>query len=536
MAMPWCPPEQSRGGVTGGSNISQLVRSYGVLPASPCVVKNTFLHVVGEDPSESFDAPPIPRRQMSEPPKLRRKEPDLLWHAEELPIDQDWRQTEDHDSLNDVDLRVMSGCVGDNYASTCAGSRQDSSGSDDRSGSERQGWPGLNEAWRYLLPSSTRDTKSCTSTLEVLPNILENEPGSVSAELPPSGCPDGGSMAATPPMQSLGPDPRQCSRTGPVSWDDAVVTVMVRQIPRHFTQLTFLMEVKARGFDELFDFLYLPFDHKKGINVRYGFLGFIEAKYAQDFRREFDGTFLDERMKAKWKPVRVQPANVQGYDANYQHFVQSQTRQRQDIQFSPLFRPGASSKPRGEWRHPGRTQANTVPVREQQQSQSSPYAAADATCCREEGSACPVPAAATSEQSALDAARQSSHAEHFHPGNSPIACHACGAPHGAKHNFCSTCGAQVANRVVFTPTPNLGGFRGVDEGTAKLFQDLETEHHRLAKELADARSEGHRRVTGQTVQQRQQQQQQQHQHSGSSCSFHSTLPGTSHYAQGAPLR
>jgi hypothetical protein len=502
-------------------------------------VKNTFLHVVGEYNSESFDAPPSPRRQMSEPPKLRRKESALLWYAEELPTEQDWRQAEDHDEVNDVDLRVMSGsCVlNDDYtASTCAGSRQDSAGSDEHPSAESQDWPGLSEAWRFPLPSSTYDAdqrvrhwppeENSTSTLDVPCDDLEKETGSVSESTaePTSSCQDGGAMAATPPAQVAGRDRRRRSRSDPMSWDDVVVTVMVRQIPRQFTQLMFLKEVNARGFDGLFDFLYLPFDLKKGINVGYGFLSFIEAKCAQDFRREFDGIFLDKQMKAKGKPLRVHPANVQGYEANYQQFMQTQTGQKQDPQFSPLFlRPGASLNPNSEW---GRlapmqdappTSAKTLQVKQQQQqqqqqSQPATYTAgaiapwcpdaAAAAWCHGDGSPVPVPAAATGEQSALDtpghmlqSSSLSPHAEQFTPGNWPSACHACGAPHGAKHNFCSACGAQVANRVVFTPAPNLG-FRGAVEGSAKLFQDLETERNRLAKELADAQAEGHRRAAG----------------------------------------
>lgn len=546
MAVLWRPPEegnQGRGSMNGGNvGLSQLVRGYGVLPASPCVVKNTFLHVVGEDNSEAFDAPPSPRRQMSEPPKLRHKEPDLVWHAEELPTDQDGRQPEDHDSLNDVDLRVMSGLHDSFTASTCAGSRQDSSGSDDRFSSDRYGWQGLNEALRYLLPPSS-DAEPSTSTWDVRdvhsdslwgnayePDTcestadLEKETGSVSESTaePLSTCQDGGAMAATPPSQAAGRDRRRRSRTDPMSWDDVVVTVMVRQIPRQFTQLMFLKEVKARGFDGLFDFLYLPFDLKKGINVGYGFLSFIEATYAQDFRREFDGIFLDKQMKAKGKPLRVHPANVQGYEANYQQFMQTQTGQKQDPQFSPLFlRPGASLNPNSEWGRLAPMQdappmsAKTLQVKkQQQQSQCTSYGAGAMGWCPETSAA--AWCRGDGDQLALDTAGHllqsnlSPHAEQFHPGNWPSACRACGAPFGAKHNFCSACGAQVANRVVFTPAPNLG-FHGAVEGSAKLFQDLETERNRLAKELAHAQAEGHRRAAGQTGQQPQQHQQQHQQ-------------------------
>jgi len=567
MAALWRPPEVANQG--SSADISQPFRGYGVLPAHPCVVKNTFLtflHVVGEDPSESFDVPTSPRRPMSEPPNLRQKEPDSLWHAEGLPTDQDWLQqeeqitrwagNEDHDELNDMDLRVMRGscvlddnCTSSTCGSTCTGSRQYSSGSDnpsssyagtcagsqqyssggDRSGSDRRHWQGINETWRCPPPSSTCDVESSTSTLDVPCDDIEKETGSVSESTESTGeqtpgCQAGGAMAGTLPMQVVGRDctVRRRSRTDPMPWDDVVVTVMVRQIPRQFSQLMFLKEVNARGFDGLFDFLYLPFDLKKGINVGYGFLSFIKAKHAQDFRREFDGLLLDKQMKTKGKPLRVHPANVQGNEANYQQFMQTHTGQKQDPQFSPLFlRPGGSLNPNSEWGHlvpikdapttsaktwvkqqqQQRQKQQQQPQQQQEQQQQQQPAAcaagaiatwcadtAAAARCRGDSSTGPVPA---------DAAAGT--------GNRPSACHACGAPHGAKHNFCSACGAQVVNRVVLTPAPNLGFHEDV-ESSAKLFQELETEHHRLAKELAEAQAEGHRRAAGQAVHQQQQTQ------------------------------
>jgi len=283
--------------------------------------------------------------------------------------------------------------------------------------------------------------------------------------------------------------------------------------------------VKARGFDGLFDFLYLPFDLKKSINVGYGFLSFIKAKHAQAFRREFDGLLLDKQTKTKGKPLRVHMANLQGFEANYQHFKQTHTGQKWDPQLSPLFlRPGGSLNPNSEWGHlvplkdapptsaktsvkqqqQQRQQQQQTPQQQQQQEQQQqqqpaaraagargPWSAdaAAAAWCRGDSSTDPVPA---------DAAAGT--------GDRPSACHACGATPGAKHNFCSACGAQVVNRVVLTPAPNLGFHEDV-KGSAKLFRELETKHHRLAKELAEAQAEGHCRAAGQAVRQQQQQQQ-----------------------------
>lgn len=125
----------------------------------------------------------------------------------------------------------------------------------------------------------------------------------------------------------------------PYSWDAGVVTVMVRQLPRQLTQRMFLQEVVRRGFEGLFDFLYLPYDFKKGINVGYGFVNFTNPEYALRFRDSLDGQYLDKYMRMKSKAVRVHPAQVQGYEANFRHFSQTKTGQKQDPAFSPLFFP-----------------------------------------------------------------------------------------------------------------------------------------------------------------------------------------------------
>jgi hypothetical protein len=129
-----------------------------------------------------------------------------------------------------------------------------------------------------------------------------------------------------------------------MEWSSEVMTVMIRQLPRQLTQSMFMEELTQRGFGGLFDFMYLPFDLKKGFNVGYGFVNFTRPEHADLFRREFDGAYIDEAMRHRSKPLHVHPASVQGYEANYEHFAQTKTGQRQDPQYSPIFLPHESSK------------------------------------------------------------------------------------------------------------------------------------------------------------------------------------------------
>eukprot|EP00448_Togula_jolla_P003834 CAMPEP_0170596560 /NCGR_PEP_ID=MMETSP0224-20130122/15190_1 /TAXON_ID=285029 /ORGANISM="Togula jolla, Strain CCCM 725" /LENGTH=344 /DNA_ID=CAMNT_0010920875 /DNA_START=77 /DNA_END=1111 /DNA_ORIENTATION=+ len=130
----------------------------------------------------------------------------------------------------------------------------------------------------------------------------------------------------------------------PVEWGEDVVTVMVRQVPRQFTQNMFLKLVNRHGFQGLFNFLYLPFDYKKRINVGYGFLNFVKPEHAHSFQLTFDGVYADRRSRTKGKPFCVHPASIQGYDANWQYFMQTKIGQKSDPHFSPLFFPEAGTE------------------------------------------------------------------------------------------------------------------------------------------------------------------------------------------------
>lgn len=135
----------------------------------------------------------------------------------------------------------------------------------------------------------------------------------------------------------VGRDGRE-SGTDPCHWEDRPTTVMVRQLPRQYTQQNFLEEVVSRGFDDLFDFLYLPWDIRNGTNIGgYGFVNFLRPEYALLFRDAFNGLVLEG------KTLRVHPAQVQGFEANYRHFAATKTGQ------APAYRPLFKHQPQHEY-------------------------------------------------------------------------------------------------------------------------------------------------------------------------------------------
>jgi len=247
------------------------------------------------------------------------------------------------------------------------------------------------------------------------------------------------------------------SRVDPMSWDEGVTTVMVRQIPRKYPQWLLVEEVNRRGFAGLFDFIYLPFDFKKGANVGYGFLNFIDTKYARAFRDTFDGNYLEPNPTNKGKPLHVHPASVQGYDANYQHFAQTKTGQKQDPQFSPLFFPHLSKKreapsvenpPQAMQPAPAKplpAQFSGQPINQTDMAQL-----ATAQLILQGQMMAAVPGSNMAVPVAMMQVPQIQDFGIGAPGSSQQGggggfCPSCGAKHLAEHNFCSFCGFRLGN-------------------------------------------------------------------------------------------
>jgi len=112
-------------------------------------------------------------------------------------------------------------------------------------------------------------------------------------------------------------------------------TAMIRNIPSCYTQKDLLAELDARGWDETYDFFYLPFDQQKKTNCGYGFMNFKDPSLAAALHQALDGAQLAKGRGRK--RLQVVPAVVQGYSANLEHFQHSAVLNHHRPEHAPLF-------------------------------------------------------------------------------------------------------------------------------------------------------------------------------------------------------
>merc|ERR1712048_454185 len=63
--------------------------------------------------------------------------------------------------------------------------------------------------------------------------------------------------------------------------DTPPTTMMIRNIPRRYSQEHLLMDLQELGFEGTFDFLYIPMDKTTTACVGYAFVNFIDPCWAE---------------------------------------------------------------------------------------------------------------------------------------------------------------------------------------------------------------------------------------------------------------
>lgn len=103
----------------------------------------------------------------------------------------------------------------------------------------------------------------------------------------------------------------------PALWQEDVYTVMIKNIPCGCSQEEVLSAIAAGGFENAYDFFYLPTRRSKD-NFGYAFIGFPEAQSARSFAAKMNGFRFASRRSVK--TMVVVPARVQGLENNLAHF------------------------------------------------------------------------------------------------------------------------------------------------------------------------------------------------------------------------
>jgi len=96
-------------------------------------------------------------------------------------------------------------------------------------------------------------------------------------------------------------------------------TFMIRNLPRGFAAWDIVAELKLYTTPAAFDLVYVPWDRKGLHNVGFAFVNFFDPAHASKVQASMDGAAW--RTGSRSRPVRVTPAHVQGFSANFQRFV-----------------------------------------------------------------------------------------------------------------------------------------------------------------------------------------------------------------------
>jgi len=107
-----------------------------------------------------------------------------------------------------------------------------------------------------------------------------------------------------------------------VSTEDALTTVMLRNLPNNYSRAMVLAMLNDEGFGGLYDFVYLPIDFKSRACLGYAFVNMVTSDAAAALWRHFNGF-------SKWMLPSRKVCNVcwsgphQGLEAHVERYRNS---------------------------------------------------------------------------------------------------------------------------------------------------------------------------------------------------------------------
>lgn len=103
--------------------------------------------------------------------------------------------------------------------------------------------------------------------------------------------------------------------------EQQVTTLLLRNVPRGYTEEALALELEAQTGPRSFDFIYLPWDNSRHSNNGHAFVNLVNPSLARALAEQFDGQ--PWRFTRSHKMVGVRVANMQGISANLAHYVES---------------------------------------------------------------------------------------------------------------------------------------------------------------------------------------------------------------------
>jgi len=97
-------------------------------------------------------------------------------------------------------------------------------------------------------------------------------------------------------------------------------TIMIRNIANRYTQRELVLELEEMGFEDSFDFVYLPLDKSTRANLGYAFVNFINATWAAQCMDDFKDYRLKKYRNLSNKVAVASVAHIQGLEKNLAHY------------------------------------------------------------------------------------------------------------------------------------------------------------------------------------------------------------------------
>eukprot|EP00928_Gymnodinium_smaydae_P032601 TRINITY_DN23565_c0_g1_i2.p1 TRINITY_DN23565_c0_g1~~TRINITY_DN23565_c0_g1_i2.p1 ORF type:complete len:278 (+),score=34.05 TRINITY_DN23565_c0_g1_i2:58-891(+) len=108
----------------------------------------------------------------------------------------------------------------------------------------------------------------------------------------------------------------------PSEWQGKT-SVMVRNISYQCSRIMFCEELNKAGFQNQYDYVYVPVNAGRGTSKGYAFANFVDDRTAYRFKAKFDGFKMN--VPGSVKRLEIIPANLQGYAQNASHYISKQS-------------------------------------------------------------------------------------------------------------------------------------------------------------------------------------------------------------------